>query len=59
MQALLQNWALVALIIKSIMDLVFAINPKLDAPGGVIDFIYQLVKKALSGKTPPPSAPAV
>ncbi len=50
MQNLIQNWALVALIVKSILDLIFVINPKADAPGGVLDFIYQLVKKALAPK---------
>jgi len=50
MQSLLQNWALIALIVKSVMDLIFAINPKADAAGGVVDFIYQLVKKALASK---------
>jgi hypothetical protein len=58
MQSLIANWALVALIVKSILDLIFALNPKADAPGGVIDFIYQLLKKAISSNPlPPPSAP--
>jgi hypothetical protein len=56
MQSIIANWALVALIVKSVLDLIFALNPKADAPGGVIDFIYQLIKKALASN-PPPSAP--
>lgn len=43
------HWALVLLAVKSVLDLLFAINPKLDAPGGVVDAVYQWLK----GKTPP------
>lgn len=57
MQSLMANWALIALILKSAFDLLFAISPKVDAPGGVIDFLYQLLKKASSGNSQPPSAP--
>lgn len=41
------NWALVLLVVKSVLDLLFVISPKADAPGGVLDYIYQLVKKYL------------
>lgn len=43
------HWAVVLLAGKSFLDLLFAINPKLDAPGGVIDALYQWLK----GKSPP------
>jgi hypothetical protein len=52
MQSLLQNWALIALIVKSALDLLFAINPKADAPGGVIDMLYQAVKNIGAPKPP-------
>ncbi len=42
------NWALIALILKSLLDLIFAINPKADAPGGVIDSIYLFLKAKVS-----------
>lgn len=37
----------VLLVVKSVLDLVFAINPSADAPGGVVDWLYQEVKKLL------------
>jgi hypothetical protein len=62
MQALIawlgSNWAVVALAVKSLLDLVFVLNPKLDAPGGVIDYIYQAIKKALAPPAPPANPPS-
>lgn len=52
MQAVLDfikaNWALVLLAVKSLADLAFAINPSLDAPGGVVDAAYLWIKKLVS-----------
>ena len=47
MALLVANLPLILLVLKSIADLAFAINPKLDAPGGVIDWAYTLVKNKL------------
>jgi len=41
------HWAVVALAVKSLLDLVFLLDPAADAPGGVLDWLYQALKKAL------------
>ena len=48
LSTLTANWALIVLILKSVLDLVFLVNPKADAPGGVLDAIYQFLKSRLT-----------
>jgi len=41
------HWAVLALVVKSLLDLLFLLDPAADAPGGVLDWLYQQLKKAL------------
>lgn len=41
------HWPAVLLVVKSVLDVLFAVNPNADAPGGVLDWLYQEVKKLL------------
>lgn len=50
LQFIQNNWALIVLFLKSFADFLFARNPKLDAPGGVVDFVYLYLKNY--GKPP-------
>ena len=46
----IKNLPLILLILKSIADLIFAINPKADAPGGVIDAAYTWLKNKVQSQ---------
>ena len=45
--ALSTNWSLVVLLLKTFLDLLFAISPKADAPGGVVDALYLFLKSKM------------